>query len=106
MKGWLDHVLVGLALLGGFGYTCYSLGPKFLRARLLAGGASLLRRVPAAGVRTMAERVTAAAAKAGGSCGGCDNCGSNDAATAPRTEPVAAREVIIPLSTIGRRRPG
>lgn len=103
MNAFLDDFLVGLALLGGFGYALCSLGPKSLRARVLSAAATLVSRVPAAVARSVAQRLVAAAGRAKAACGGCDNCGSNAAAPRPDAGK-AAPEVKIPLSKIGRRR--
>lgn len=109
MNGLIDDLLVGLVVLAGFGYAGYSLGPKSLRARLLTGVASLLRRAPLTALRRAAQPLAAAADKAGGSCGGCDNCGSNATgarSVASQSQIMDAPEIRIPLSKIGKRRPG
>jgi hypothetical protein len=64
----VDDLAVAFAILVSLVYALLALGPRGLRARLTGG-------------------------KAGGACGGCDNCGSET------TPP----EVRIPLSKIGRR---
>jgi len=92
MSGWLDHMLVGIALFFGFGYAMYSLGPKSWRARWLGGTAAVLRRLPGAASRRAAEQLAVRAGKTGGACGGCADCGS------------ATSEVRIPLAKIGKRR--
>jgi len=100
MNGFLDDLLVGLALLASVGYALYSLGPKALRTRLFAGMSSLLERLPIVGLRGAAQRLAAAAESKGqGSCGGCDNCGSEQAPVAK--SPTA--EVRVPFSAIGKR---
>ena len=100
MSSFLDDLSVGLLLLASVGYAIYSLGPRTLRGRLLAGASSLLVRLPAiVGLRGIAQRLErAAAVKAKASCGGCENCGSDPAA--PK-EP--ADEVRIPVSKIVKR---
>jgi len=100
MRSFLDGLAVGLVLLASVGYAIYSLGPRTLRGRLLAGSSSLLGSLPAAvGLRGIAQRLgRAATVKAKGSCGGCDNCGSEPAATQG-----SANEVRIPISTIVKR---
>jgi hypothetical protein len=101
MNSFLDDVLVGLVLLASVGYALYSLGPRTLRARLLIGMSSLLGRFPAfLGLRGIAEHLASAASvKSNGSCGGCDNCGSDK----PAIKPISKVEVRIPLSTIRKR---
>jgi hypothetical protein len=100
MSGWLDDMLVGIALCLGFGYATYSLGPKSWRARWFGGTAAVLRRLPGAALRRAAEHVAARAGTTGGACGGCADCGS----TSPRTERSGTSEVRIPLAKIGKRR--
>jgi hypothetical protein len=106
MNGILDGSLVCLALLLSVGYALLSLGPRSLRAKLLAAFAYAAARVPAAlGLRRAAQRLSVAAAgKTQGACGGCDDCGTSaaDAAKSPTGEPQAA-EVRIPVAKIGRR---
>ena len=100
MNNFLDDLLVGLVLLASVGYAIYALGPRTLRGRLLAGASSLLARLPAVvGLRGIAERLgRAVTVKATGSCGGCENCGSDPAATQG-----SANEVRIPVSKVVRR---
>jgi hypothetical protein len=47
VNAFVDHFLVGVLLVAGFGYAIYSLGPRSWRSK-----------------------------KAQAGCGGCDNCGS------------------------------
>ncbi len=96
----IDELLVGLVLLASVIYAAFALGPKTLRGRVLRAAAGVLRRLPAVpGVHVIAQRLQAAAGgKAGGACGGCDNCGSE-----PRAEAPPAAEVRVPLAKIGRR---
>jgi hypothetical protein len=103
MNGFLDDLLVGLVLVAGFGYATYSLGPKTLRTRMALGLAAVLAKAPAVpGLRGLARRLEAAGrAKAGGGCGGCDNCGSEQPA---KQSTDTAGEVRIPLANIGKRR--
>jgi hypothetical protein len=100
MSSFLDDLAVGLVLLVSVGYAIYSLGPRTLRGRLLAGASSLLARLPVAvGLRGIVERLgRAATVKAKGSCGGCDNCGSDPAAAQG-----SPNEVRIPVSKIVKR---
>jgi hypothetical protein len=100
MNGWLDDILVGLALGLGFGYAAYSLGPKSWRARWFSGAVAVLRRVPGAASRRAAEQLAARAGKTGGGCGGCGDCGS----TSIKSEASGTSEVHIPLAKIGKRR--
>jgi hypothetical protein len=112
MNGLLDDFLVGLILLGGFGYAAYALGPTRFRARLLTGLAELMGRLPASlGLRAVAGRLAEKARlKSGGACGGCDNCGADAApATTTMTTTVTATgtaptEIRVPLTQIGKRR--
>lgn len=103
MNGLLDGLLVGLALFASVIYAAFSLGPRTLRPRLLAGASALLRRLPGfPGLHDVAARLNAAAAaaaKAKGACGGCDNCGPEQAPAARSP----ASEVRIPLTKIGKR---
>jgi hypothetical protein len=103
MNGFLDDFLVAVVLVAGFGYATYSLGPKKLRARMARALAAVFARAPAfLGLRGLARRLeTAANAKAGGACGGCDNCGSKQPA---EKAAVGTGEVHIPLANIGKRR--
>ncbi len=100
MSGWLDNVLVGIALLLGFGYATYSLGPKSWRGRWFKGAQAVLCRLPGAALQRAAARFEAKAAKTGGACGGCGDCGS----TTPKGASAAPSEVHIPLAKIGKRR--
>ena len=107
MHSVLDEILVGVALFASVAYAVLSLGPRTLRSRLLAGASMLLRRVPAyPRVRALATRLeTAASILPKGSCGGCDNCGSEQAPAAPPagTAPPSGSEFRIPVSKIGKR---
>jgi hypothetical protein len=96
-----DDAVVGLALLASIVYALISLGPKTLRGRLLGGASAVLLRLPQIpGVSEFALRLQRAAAlKATGSCGGCDNCGSEQSPAASS----AAPEVRIPVSKVGKR---
>ena len=97
----LDDVVVGLALLASVVYALISLGPKTLRSRLLGGASAMLLRLPRIpGLPEFALRLQRAAAlKAKGSCGGCDNCGSEQSPGASS----AAPDVRIPVSKVGKR---
>jgi hypothetical protein len=101
MNSFLDDLLVGLVLLSSVGYAIYSLGPRTVRGRLLTGASSLLGGLPAfMGLRGIAQRLgRAAAVKAKGSCGGCDNCGSDQ----PAMTQGSANEVRIPVAGIVKR---
>jgi hypothetical protein len=106
MNSVLDDSVIGFLLLLSAGYVIFALGPRGLRQRMLAGLANLTARFPAMfGLRRIAARLEAAAgAKAAGSCGGCNSCGSEQAASPGRTatQP-AAPEIRIPVGRIGRR---
>jgi hypothetical protein len=101
MNGILDNVLVGLALIVSALYAVMSLGPKSLRRRMFGAFGRVTARAPAfLHLRRTAQWLAIAAeGKARGACGGCDNCGS-DQATA-QTSP--APEVNVPVANIGRR---
>jgi hypothetical protein len=106
MNSVLDALLVGLVLLASVGYALVSLGPRSLRRRLLSGLSRLMARAPAFfGLRRTAQWLAAAAAgKAHGACGGCDDCGSEKApATAATTQQSPAVEIRVPVTKIGRR---
>ena len=106
MNGILDGSLVCLALLLSVGYALLSLGPRSLRAKLLALLSRAAARVPAVlGLRGAAQRLSiAAAGKSQGACGGCDDCGTSAAdATKSATGESQAAEVRIPVTKIGRR---
>ena len=111
MHSVLDDLLVGGVILTSVVYASYSLGPKALRRRLTAGTAAVLRKLPAIlHLRDVALRLEAASQKAGGSCGGCDNCGSAAPATGAKSTTASAHsaaapstEIHIPVSTIRRR---
>jgi hypothetical protein len=102
MHGILDDLLVGVVLLASVIYAAFSLGPRTLRRRLLVSAAALLRSLPRfSGLHEVALRLeTAASTKAKGSCGGCDNCGSDQ----PPTAQNSPSEVKILPSKIGKRR--
>jgi hypothetical protein len=101
MHSFFDDLVVGLVLLASVIYAVYSLGPRLLRRRLLAAASTLLRRLPKfLGLHDVALRLdTVARTKADGACGGCDNCGSEQASTAQSS----GSEFRIPLSKIGKR---
>jgi hypothetical protein len=88
MNGILDNLLVGLVLVASAGYVITSLGPRGLKARALVVASRGLRLLPAA------LRLHGLA----GGCGGCDNCGSEHAASQ-----TPGAEVSVPLTKIGRR---
>ena len=99
MNGILDGFLVGLALLASAGYAAVSLGPRSLRRLILGVLSHGAARAPAfLGLGRIAQRL-AAAAKAQGTCSGCDNCGS-ETTTAPQP---AKAEIRVPVARIGRR---
>ena len=106
MNSVLDALLVGLVLLASVGYALVSLGPRSLRRRLLSGLSRLMARAPAFfGSRRAAQWLaTAAAGKAHGACGGCDDCGSEKApASAASAQQSPGIEIRVPLTKIGRR---
>ena len=109
MNGILDGSLVCLALLLSVGYALLSLGPRSLRAKLLALLSRGAARVPVVfGLRGAAQRLSiAAAGKNQGACGGCDDCGTTTAAAAESpAKNSSAAEVRVPIAKIGRRARG
>jgi hypothetical protein len=106
MNSILDNSLVGLALLVSAGYAVSSLGPRSVRRRLLAALSRAAASAPKfLGLRRAARRLeVASAGKVQGACGGCDDCGSEQApAVKASTQNAAAAEVRVPVATIGRR---
>ncbi len=105
MNSVLDNSLVGLALLASAGYAAMKLGPRSLRQSVLKGLSRLFAQAPTfPGLRRIAERFDAAAAgKAQGACGGCDNCGSEPASAQSAAQNLPAAEVRVPVAKIGRR---
>jgi hypothetical protein len=102
MSSVLDDVLVGLVLLASAGYAIASLGPRTLRARMLAALSRALSAAPAfLGLGRAAHAAEAAALKArggAGGCGGCDNCGAE-----PSAAQGSSAEIKVPVEKIGRR---
>ena len=95
----LDDLLVAAALLASLAYAVFALGPRALRRRALARLAGWAGRLPSwLGLSRLGTRLSAAAEKPPGACGGCDSCGSE-------TKAPAAPEIKIPLARVGRRRP-
>ena len=107
MNHWLDQSLVGLLLAASAGYALLTLGPKTLRKRILEGMSRLAATAPRVfGLSRWAQRLqAAAAAKAKGACGGCEDCGTgtgSHAGTASGAQSTP-REISIPVGKIGRR---
>jgi hypothetical protein len=117
MSHVIDIGIITLVLAASVGYAAFALGPKALR-RGIANGLTELATHSAGipGLRWFTRRLRAGAAAklAGGSCGGCDNCGSESAASNPPSATGAgaagatsgsgtAAEVRIPVAQIGRR---
>jgi hypothetical protein len=101
MNGILDNSVVGLVLLVSAGYALSSLGPRSVRRRLLAALSRVTARAPKIfGLRRTSQWLAVASAgKAHGACGGCDDCGSEQA---PQPKSPAA-EIKVPVGNIGRR---
>jgi uncharacterized protein DUF6587 len=100
----LDDILVAAALLASAVYALFALGPRTLRRRMLERAAGWALRAPAwCGLRGVAARLGAASVKASGACGGCDNCGSEGAAT-ETSAAAGGADIKVPLASIGRRR--
>jgi hypothetical protein len=109
MSNFFDDALVGLVLLISAGYAVWSLGPSSLRQSALAALGRLASRAPRGlGLGRMSQRLSdAAASKAKGACGGCDNCGTAQASTTQAsTTPSGVAEIKIPVGKIGRRGSG
>jgi hypothetical protein len=119
MSHVLDNLLVVAALLASAVYALFKLGPRALRRAALSRVAGWAVRTPGwFGLRSLAARLDAAARQPSGSCGGCDNCGSEGGAAqgSPPTNLPASdsaslsaalsgngSEIKIPLASIGRR---
>jgi hypothetical protein len=101
MNNFLDDSLVALVLLVSAGYVVSSLGPKSLRHRFLQVLSRVLGKAPAfLRLGPVSEKLSAAAAvKAKGACGGCDNCGSEQTPAAKST----STEIAVSVEKIGRR---
>jgi hypothetical protein len=101
MSPLLDDILVAAALVASAGYALFALGPRTWRRGALSRVAGWAAHMPAwSGLRALATRLGAAAAKSPGACGGCDSCGSEGEA-APTVD---QSEIKVPLTRIGRRR--
>jgi hypothetical protein len=99
MNQLLDDLLVGAVLLLSLGYAFVRLGPRTLRTRMLEILSRVLAAAPAVfRLGRVAQRLSAASAKAQAACGGCDNCGS-ETASAPKV----SAEISVPVGKIGRR---
>jgi hypothetical protein len=107
MNPILDNFLVVTALAASAVYALFKLGPSALRRALLARVANWISLAPGwCGLRGLAARLGAAAVKSSGSCGGCDNCGSEGGAaqaSPPASASAGASEIRVPLASIGRR---
>jgi hypothetical protein len=101
MNGILDNALVGLALIVSAAYAVLSFGPKSLRRRLFDALGRVTARSPAfLHLRRAAQWFAIASEqKAQAACGGCDSCGSEQAAALAPPRP----EVKVPVANIGRR---
>jgi hypothetical protein len=101
MNSFFDNAMVGFALLLSAGYAAFSLGPKSVRQRSLAALSRVAARAPSLlRLQSIAQKLAAASAvKASGTCGGCDNCGSE----APAQRPSPAADINVPIAKIGRR---
>jgi hypothetical protein len=97
MTGILDDLLVLGLLLLSVAYATLTLGPRAWRRTLAQRLQQWLAHAPAVfrrpALMTRLQRVGAASA-----CGGCDSCGDSKPAAKD------AREVNVPIATIGRRR--
>jgi hypothetical protein len=105
----LDDFLVGLVLMVSAAYAAFSLGPRDLRSRTFAAMSRSMTRAPAAlGLGRMARWFAAVSAdKSKGTCGGCDNCGSEKTPASTSVASTAGMsEVRVPLAKIGKRAAG
>jgi hypothetical protein len=95
----LDNIVVALALIISVCYAALALGPKSLRKRWWGALAEHAEKAPPAlHLGGVARRLRAVADRASAACGGCESCGPEPAASSG-----SAREVRVPLATIGRR---
>jgi hypothetical protein len=109
MNTLLDNSLVGGAILISAVYAVARLGPRVLRARVLAALSRRLAAAPSFLKLTRISKGLAAAAEAQSGCGGCDTCGtemkpaaqSSEPSTSSQTQPSA--EIKVPITHIGRR---
>jgi hypothetical protein len=101
MNHWMDQTLVGIVLAASAGYAILSLGPLTWRRRILAAlSRAAANAPPMLRLSTWSQKLGAAAAvKAKGGCGGCEDCGTG----AGSTQQSAAAEIKIPVGKIGRR---
>ncbi len=109
MAHLLDTLVVGLVLAASAGYAMFTLGPKSWRGAVASRLGVLAPRLPTRlGMRRAVQRLSdSMASKAGGACGGCDNCGSESASkpvSGTTAAPNTAGEVRIGVAHIGRRR--
>ena len=117
MSALLDNFLVAAALAASAVYALFRLGPRTLRRALIMRAADWAGRAPVwCGLRGLASRLGAAASTSKGSCGGCDNCGSDGGTpeNSPRVsaapedgragDSASGSEIRVPLASIGRRR--
>jgi hypothetical protein len=111
MNPLLDNLLVGAALAASAVYVLFKLGPRALRRAIISRVAGWVALAPGwCGLRGVAARLGAAAVKSSGSCGGCDNCGSEGGAaqaspptSASASASASGSEIRVPLASIGRR---
>ena len=105
MNPVLDDILVAAALLASAVYALFVLGPRTLQVAGCSNASpGWALHAPAwCGLRGLAARLGAASVKASGACGGCDNCGSEGAATETSASAGDA-DIKVPLASIGRRR--
>lgn len=102
MRSLLDDALVGVLLLASVLYALFALGPRTLRARMMAAMARALPRF--LGLGALAQRLEAAAGSVRAACGGCDSCAPvqeprpQSSATGP-----SKPEISVPVERIGRR---
>ena len=101
MNTLLDNSLVGGAILLSAIYAVAKLGPRDLRKRMLAAlSRALAAAPPFPGLRRVQQNLAnAAAGKAQGACGGCDNCGT-ESSSEPQP---SSGEIRIPVANIGRK---
>ena len=108
MNTLLDNSLVGGAILISAVYAVVRLGPRALRARMLAAMSRRLAAAPSFLKLTRISKGLAAAAAAESACGGCDSCGTETKSAAqnssePSSQTQPSAEIKVPVANIGRR---
>jgi len=105
MHSLLDESLVGVLLLASVLYALFTLGPRALRARMMAGIAAGLGALPGfLRLGALTQRLEAAATNVRASCGGCDSCApAREAGSDSQAAGTSKSEIAVPVDRIGRR---